>query len=121
MNSFWPFSYYRGVLDTTAAGIEASEAKRSAGEARRDVQSLAVELDRTQLACAAMWSILQEKLQISEEDLLAKMNEIDLSDGKLDGKVSKGAVACPKCNRTISRRLPKCIYCGQPIMHDPFA
>lgn len=104
-----------------AAGIEASEAKRKAGEARRDVAGLLVEFDRLQLACAAMWSILQEKLQVSEEDLLAKMNEIDLSDGRLDGKVSKGAVACPKCNRTISRRLPKCIYCGQPIMHDPFA
>ena len=30
-------------------------------------------------------------------------------------------LACPKCNRTISPRLPKCMYCGQPIVHDPFA
>ena len=49
------------------------------------------------------------------------VNDIDLSDGKLDGKVRKTAVSCPKCGRTIARRFQKCIYCGQPVLHDPFA
>jgi len=77
-------------------------------------------IDRMMLACEAMWSFLSEKLSLTDDELVQRMNDLDLSDGKLDGKVRKGAVSCPKCGRTISRRLPKCIYCGQPIVHDPF-
>ncbi len=78
-------------------------------------------VDRMILTCEAMWSLLREKLGLSDDELVQRMNDLDLSDGKLDGKVRKGAVSCPKCGRTISRRLPKCIYCSQPIVHDPFA
>ena len=54
-------------------------------------------------------------------DVLERMNQLDLTDGRLDGRITKSAVACPKCNRTITRRHAKCMYCEQPIMHDPFA
>ena len=121
MTRLWPFLSYGSPMELGSSALDAAEAKQSAGEARRDVRDVAAELERTQLACAAMWSILQEKLGVSDEDLIARINEIDLSDGKLDGKVRKGAVSCPKCNRTISQRLPKCLYCGQAIIHDPFA
>jgi len=77
-------------------------------------------LDRTVLALEALWTLVREKLNLSEEELAKVMNDLDLSDGRLDGKVSKSALTCPACNRTISRRLPKCIYCGQAIVHDPF-
>jgi hypothetical protein len=68
-----------------------------------------------------MWSIMCEKLGVTDDDLLNRINDIDLSDGKLDGKIRKKPVACPKCNRTIPSRLPNCMYCGQAIMNDPFA
>ncbi len=78
-------------------------------------------LDRAMLACEALWSIVREKLDLTDEQLVQRMNDLDLADGNLDGKASKTAVACPKCGRTIKRSLPKCMYCGQPIVHDPFA
>jgi hypothetical protein len=68
-----------------------------------------------------MWSLVREKLSLTDEDIVRRMNEIDLSDGRQDGKVQKSAVACPSCSRTISRRFPNCMYCGQAIVHDPFA
>ena len=97
--------------DTSAA-----DASRSAGAARRDAREVEDRLDRALLACEAMWSILRDKLGVTDLELIERINDIDLSDGRLDGKVRKTAVACPKCNRTISQRFPKCMYCGQPIM-----
>ena len=73
------------------------------------------------LAFEALWSLTRDRLQITDEELVARMNDLALSDGRLDGKVRKGAVSCRRCGRTISRRLPKCICCSQPIVHDPFA
>ena len=61
------------------------------------------------------------KFGVTDIELVERINDIDLSDGRLDGKVRKTTVACPKCNRTISQRFPQCMYCGQPIVHDPFA
>lgn len=111
------------LLAASQASQAAGEAARAAGEARRLVGSAAEleqRLDRTVLALEALWSLASQRLGITEEELVARMNDIDLTDGRLDGKASKGAVSCPKCSRTISRRLPKCIYCGQAIVHDPF-
>jgi hypothetical protein len=105
----------------TAAAINAAEAIGEAHRARTATEALDTRLDRMVLAFEALWSLTRDRLQITDEELVARMNDLDLSDGRLDGKVRKGAVSCPKCGRTISRRLPKCIYCSQPIVHDPFA
>lgn len=44
------------------------------------------------------------------------MTEIDLSDGKLDGKVREqpGVSACASCGRTLSKRHARCFYCTAP-------
>ena len=104
----------------TAAAINAAEAVGDARRARTATESLDARLDRMTLAFEAMWTLVRDKLQVSDEDFATRMNDLDLSDGRLDGKVRKGAVSCPKCGRTISRRLPRCIYCSQAIVHDPF-
>jgi hypothetical protein len=117
MPIFWgtinPFGTAEDIVGTQSAG--------AARSAEASVRALQTRLDRTMLACETMWAILSEKLGVTEEDFVAKMNEIDLLDGQLDGKVRKTAVSCPSCNRTISARFAKCMYCGQGIVHDPFA
>ncbi|MGH7163193.1 MAG: hypothetical protein ACREID_06900, partial [Planctomycetota bacterium] len=67
-----------------------------------------------------LWTLLKERLGLTDEQLAARMNELDLSDGALDGKVRRTGVSCPNCKRTISRRLPRCMYCGKEIVHEPF-
>ncbi len=116
MSVFWSMS--AGGVARSMAGE--STADNAATAARREAHELEARLDRALLACEAMWSILRDKLGVTDVELIERINDIDLSDGKLDGKVRKTAVACPKCNRTISQRFPKCMYCGQPIVHDPF-
>lgn len=69
-------------------------------------------LDRLALVCAAMWSILQEQADLTEEDLLARVREIDLRDGQADGKISPQIVRCRQCDRVMSPRHQRCLYCG---------
>lgn len=117
MSFFWGLQAGHSAVQATAS---ATRARGEARKAKTSVDELQNQLDRALMACEAMWSILRDKLDVTDLDLLNRINEIDLSDGKLDGKVNKSAVACPKCGRTIARRFSKCIYCSQPVMQDPF-
>lgn len=114
------YGYLGRDLSTSGETVGAAMAEGAARRAQRDVDESAMRLDRAVLALEAVWTLVREKLNLTEEELAQRMNDLDLSDGRLDGKVNKGAVTCPGCSRTISRRLPKCIYCGQAIVHDPF-
>ena len=116
MSFFWGAHVGTSFVAATAA----AEAKGDAKDAKRSATEIDAKLDRSLLACEAMWTLLRDKLGMTDVDLLKRINEIDLSDGKLDGKVRRSAVSCPSCGRTIARRFPKCMYCGQAIMHDPF-
>ncbi len=117
MTAFWAI---RGGM-SYAAATDAAEAKGDARRAQRNLGELDARLDRTLLACEAMWTLLRDKLGVSDLALIERINDLDLSDGKLDGKVRKTPVSCPSCGRTLSRKFPKCMYCGQQVMHDPFA
>ena len=69
-------------------------------------------LDKLALVSMAVWELLAEKAGIGEEDLLEKIQEIDLRDGAADGKVTRKVARCPKCNRVMSPRHKRCLYCG---------
>jgi len=118
MSSFW---LWRAVGSDSTAGVNAAGAAQDARTARRDVDSLEMRLDRAMLACEAMWTLLRDKLGVTDLQLIERINEIDLKDGNLDGCVGKTPVSCPKCRRTLSPKFSRCMYCGQPIMQDPFA
>lgn len=47
---------------------------------------------------------------------------IDLSDGRLDGKVNRSsAIECHQCRRKVGKKLARCLYCGALLAHDPFS
>ena len=82
---------------------------------------LEARVDRLQLICAAMWSLLKEQHGLTEEQLAERIRRIDLLDGREDGKVSPLSARCEKCGRSVSRRNNRCIYCGHqpPVPFDP--
>lgn len=71
------------------------------------------QLDKLGLVCQALWTLLQEETNLTEEDLLERVTELDLKDGVLDGKYTKPSVDCPKCNAKMSRRFNRCLFCGE--------
>jgi len=103
------------------AQISASDARRKASSAQTRSQQVEDRLDRAMLACEAMWSLLRDKLGVTDEMLMARITEIDLSDGKLDRKVSRPVAPCPHCQRPNSSRFNRCVYCGKDLPSAPFA
>jgi hypothetical protein len=71
-------------------------------------------LSKLSLICRAMWSLMEQKLGVTEEDLLKRITEID-------GKVTKPALQCPKCKNVVCRKFNRCLFCGYKVPNpDPF-
>ena len=94
---------------------KADAAAQKATDFQTRVRQLEDQVNRLTLVNHAVWSLLSEKLGLTEQQLLDRANEIDLRDGKLDGKVTRTPTACTKCHRTLHPRHNRCLYCGQPV------
>jgi hypothetical protein len=77
-----------------------------------EVDRLETQVEKLTLICHAMWVILKDKTQLSEEDLLAKVMELDLADGVADGRHNTVPKDCPACKRPMSSQHKRCLYCG---------
>jgi hypothetical protein len=100
--------------DAAARAVGGLTAGGTAAEAARDRhQLLERRLEKLSLICQALWTLVRERTNLSEDDLARRVQEIDLSDGKLDGRVS-GAVDCGACGRRFARSRDRCLYCEAP-------
>jgi len=105
--------YMHGGRVTSPAGeVMTSLDKQKADRAARQAASVEQRIDKLALVCMAMWSLLREQTDLTEEDLLARVREIDLQDGREDGKAARQVAKCPQCNRTMSPRHERCMWCG---------
>lgn len=84
-----------------------------AEDAQRRVAALEWKVDKLTLINMALVELLIAHAGLTEAQLLAKMQEIDLRDGKQDGKPPDTASPiCEACGRTYSKRQNHCLYCG---------
>jgi hypothetical protein len=111
-----------GIVPDTSADVAAiTAAAKKAMDARSEVQVLRVAIDKLILVNVALWEIIAESQGLTEEDLLNKVNEIDLRDGVLDGKIRPPVRKCASCGRMLQQGHEKCIYCGtKDKSADPF-
>ncbi len=70
-------------------------------------------MDRLVLVTRAMWTLLTEKMGITEADLLKRLTELDAADGAVDGQVGLAPVRC-SCGAMVCRKLNRCLFCGKP-------
>ena len=106
------FHAIRNVQASTAAEAAAARSGARADAAVGALRQLEEKIDKLALVCLSMWSLLLEKTELTEEDLMARVREIDLMDGVEDGKVTKNVQKCAKCGRTMSPKHNRCLYCG---------
>ena len=108
------YQQYRIAEASNEAGRASNQASRTGlelEEPKRRVDSL----EGVALTCQALWEVLRDELGIPESRMIAKMEEIDLRDGRADGRISGQVRDCPQCGRRFSTRRKDCLYCGEPL------
>lgn len=84
--------------------------------AERPSKELSRRVDGLELACVGLWELLKTKHGYTDEELVATIQEVDLRDGKLDGRVTKTVTNCESCGRQLlTRRSPNCHWCGAEV------
>jgi len=112
-------SIYHAASDGMASQ-DSIEAKSTARQAQEKVRILEENLAKALMINEALWEIIREKLNLTEDDLNSKLYEIDMRDGQLDAKNQRPITACPNCQRKVSSRHAACIYCGTVIDDSVF-
>ena len=103
------------------AEMAADRAAATASQARSNVELMQMDIERLFMITEALWILLRDEHGYSDEQLIQKVQEIDMRDGRLDGKVAKQPPAkCPQCGRTLPAKRPTCMFCGAAVTGDPF-
>ncbi len=97
------------------AGVERTAPLAEAPPAAidREFRALQERSDRLVLVVHAMWSVMSEKMGLTDAGLAKRMTELDAADGALDGRVTAPAVRC-SCGAMVCRKLNRCLFCGKP-------
>ncbi len=98
----------------------AGDANRRTDHVRREVDHTQATIDALGLSCAAVWELLSERLGVTEQELMGKIEEIDLRDGKLDGRIANVKQKCTSCGRVNNAKRMRCLYCGAAVPRAPF-
>ena len=109
--------YQQGQISDAADTAHRAHSK--VASTRDDVTLLQRRVETLALTCQALWELLRERAQLTDSQLLDKMREIDMRDGRQDGAMSRSTTACPSCKRPNGSNARKCIYCSadMPVSH----
>ncbi len=111
----------RMAAESTKAQTTGERAGRMAQLVRTQNEAILRDVERLYMITEALWTILKEQHGYTDEELIHRVEDIDLRDGKLDGKVArKPNPPCKQCNRPIIGRHAVCLYCGAPTRLSPF-
>ena len=118
---FYTYGMRNVAAESTGAAVDTG-ARADARKAASTVALMQHHVERLLMITEALWDILKEQHGYTDEDLVKRVQQIDMRDGKLDGKVAAAGVkTCPSCKRPISGRHAACIYCGRTLGDDLFA
>ena len=79
------------------------------------IEKLEETVERLTLATMAAAEILRDHFGVAQSAIETKVQEIDLRDGKLDGRLRVPPNDCSQCHHTNAPHRHKCLYCGEPL------
>lgn len=107
--------YSAGSATASRAASLARDAAVSAGTLHTNrIEDANERIDELAIIIRAMWALMEEQGATAEQ-LMAKIEEIDLEDGVADGKATQLPVDCPSCDAKVSPGLTHCQYCGTAL------
>lgn len=113
-SAFFFDSEYRQRRDIQLLKAQVSDAPSQA-----QVQAAVARVDQLELLCSALVELLVAKGVTTSAELRVLMQQVDLSDGVEDGRVSKNAreqsPRCACCQRFLNPAREACVYCGTPM------
>ncbi len=114
------WNIYGGGVPQAMAAAESASSRAATAVEQTDVNRRYLEdkIDTLALVCRAMWTLLEEKCGVTEKDLLARMEKLDLEDGKRDNKRRTPTKKCTRCGRALNARHAVCLYCGAAAEYD---
>jgi len=80
---------------------------------RNEMQLLDERIDRLTLLCEAMWNVIVDQHELSEDDLVRSLVALDESDGTQDGRKNRAPIPC-ECGAMVNPRVGNCQFCGAP-------
>ncbi len=117
---FTPLFTYSTIQSNLAAST-AEGAQRDARDAKTSIEFLKCDVERLLMITEALWTFLKQQHGYTDDDLAKLVTEIDLRDGRLDGRVAPASPRlCPYCHHALGKARPLCYYCGKPVPLEPF-
>ena len=103
------------------AQVDAQHTRDVARESAMSSDKTRKNTERLYLVVQAMWELLKDKAGLTDADLDAKVQEIDMRDGRLDGQDSTQTdpLTCRQCGRTILSGQAQCSWCGTQAEGGP--
>lgn len=92
----------------------AAAAGSGTGPTLEDFLDIHDRIDRVLLVLEAMWTLLEESGYTAEQ-LKARIEELDASDGTVDGKRTPQATLCRECGAKVGAGLAACQFCGTAL------
>lgn len=112
MFDLWDVYQHHQIKEAQQATRELRNQQRAERDGQsRDLLRLEAKIDGLALVTQALAELLHAQ-GVSPDAIAAKVREIDLRDGQLDGRMTPKAVACTGCGRTVHPRQHACMYCG---------
>ncbi len=114
LNLFWDLYQQKQIaeLQTTIRKEESEIEFTARREASRQVQDLGERFDKIVIVMHAMWTLLAERTDVSEADLVTRITELDAKDGVVDGRITRRPVKC-SCGATVCMKFDRCLFCGK--------
>jgi hypothetical protein len=114
----WAFNK---AVQNSYESMSNQDASSKASHALGEVEAIKNDIERLLMITEALWIILKDVHGYTDEMLVQKINEVDLQDGRLDGRVAQSPPEeCPQCHRKVVSRKNRCLFCGEQIVRGPF-
>ena len=107
--------YLLGKRDASQTALRAASIPVAGHAETQDLYDIHDRIDRLVLAVSAMASLMEDARVATDEQLAARIREMDESDGTADGKRTVRPTTCGGCGAAVAAGLAACQFCGTPV------